>query len=153
MLWFNRLALRLAHRLPGWSATWPTRIGSDLVQRNPARAVRLITAPLPPVDRAVLRRPAVVAVSLETMIEAFRTGTRGLVGDVAVLAQPWGFDPAAIRVPVYLWHGALDRNVPLAAARYLARALPTARATFLPQEGHELLYDHWAEILAAMRTH
>ncbi|HMA35146.1 MAG TPA: alpha/beta hydrolase [Chloroflexia bacterium] len=153
MLWFNRLALRLAPWLPRWSATWPTRLGYGVVRRSPQLVHLLLTAALPATDRAVLCRPAVMAVSLEAMAEAFRTGTGGLVGDVAVLARPWGLRLAAIRVPVYLWHGAHDRNVPIQTGRYLARAIPTCRATFCPDLGHELLYDHWAAILEALAGH
>jgi pimeloyl-ACP methyl ester carboxylesterase len=75
------------------------------------------------------------------------------VGDIAVLAHPWGFHPAAIRRPVYLWHGVAGRNVLVAHGRYLAATIPACQATFCPAEGHGLLYDHWPEILDALLPH
>jgi pimeloyl-ACP methyl ester carboxylesterase len=153
MMWVNRVALRLAPRLPGWSAAWPGRGAYGLASRYPRLALRLITAPIAAPDRAVLARPAVRAMSLEAMGEAFRRGTWGAIGDIAVLARPWGFPLAGLRPPVYLWHGALDRNVPIRTGRYLARAIPARRATFYPDEGHELLFDHWPEVLAALAAH
>jgi pimeloyl-ACP methyl ester carboxylesterase len=95
----------------------------------------------------------VVAESVETIQEAFRHGTWGLVADIAVLAHSWGFAPADIQVPVYLWHGALDRSVPVAGGRYLADSIPTCRrSVFCSTEGHELLHTHWPEILDALMT-
>jgi hypothetical protein len=35
-----------------------------------------------------------------------------------------------------LWHGERDDNVPVAAGRYLASALPDCRATFYADEAH-----------------
>jgi pimeloyl-ACP methyl ester carboxylesterase len=148
MLRINRLAVRLVDHLPAWSATWPTRLGSRLLHRYPQAAMRLIAAPAAPPDRAALTSPLGVVESIQTIEESLRRGTRGLIEDIAVLAHPWGFAPADIQVPVYLWHGTLDRNVPVAAGRYLAHALPTCRqSTFCPTEGHELLPLHWSEIL------
>ena len=56
--------------------------------------------------------------------------------DVALIARPWGCDLTAVKVPVLLWHGELDRNVPAACGRYLARALPNCRAAFYENEAH-----------------
>jgi pimeloyl-ACP methyl ester carboxylesterase len=123
------------------------------VSRYPRMALRLITTPVAASDRAVLARPDVRAMSLESMGEAFRRGTWGVIGDIAVLARPWGFPLAGLRPPVYLWHGARDRNVPIRAGRYLAHAIPAREATFFPDEGHELLFDHWHEILSALAAH
>jgi pimeloyl-ACP methyl ester carboxylesterase len=153
MLRVYRLAIRLSNHLPTWPASGPTHVGCDLMRRYPHVAIPLLTARLPTVDRAVLTRPAVLDASLETTAEAFRQGIQGVVGDIAVLAHPWGFEPAAIRMPVYLWHGVTDRNVPVAHGQYLAAAIPACRATFCPAEGHELLYDHWLEILDALLAH
>ncbi|HEX6606960.1 MAG TPA: alpha/beta hydrolase [Chloroflexia bacterium] len=153
MLRVYRLAIRLSNHLPKWPARGPARVGSGLMRRYPHVAIPLLTARLPAVDRAMLTRPAVLNASVETIAEAFRQGIQGVVGDIAVLAHPWGFNPAAIRRPVYLWHGVADRNVPVAHGRYLAATIPACRATFCPAEGHELLYDHWPAILDALLPH
>ena len=50
-----------------------------------------------------------------------------------------------------LWHGGQDRNVPVAASRYLARTLPSGRATFYANDAHlSVPLNHQAEILAAL---
>jgi pimeloyl-ACP methyl ester carboxylesterase len=64
---------------------------------------------------------------------------RGPVGpaeDIGLIAPPWGFDLADVKVPALLWHGELDRNVPVVGGRYLAGALPNCRATFYAAEAH-----------------
>ena len=83
--------------------------------------------------------------------ESCRQGPRGPVLDVGLMARPWGFDLAAIKVPVLLWHGERDRNVPAAHGRYLAGAISTCRATFYPDEAHlSLPRNHQREILSAL---
>ena len=65
-------------------------------------------------------------------------------------ARPWGFQLEEIAMEVHLWHGLEDRNSSEAMGRYLAETLPDCRATFLPDEGHLLIYEHMEEILGSL---
>lgn len=65
-----------------------------------------------------------------------REGDAGWLGDLHALTSPWGFDPGSVVVPVDLWHGSLDRMVPVAHARWLAEHLPTARPHLRNHHGH-----------------
>lgn len=103
-----------------------------------------------PADRAILADAAIRAALITATREAFRPGTLGYAWDAALLSRPWGFALPAIRVPVYLWQGIQDPTVPVATGRYLASCLPTCQATFYPDEGHLLMYAHWAEMLACL---
>jgi pimeloyl-ACP methyl ester carboxylesterase len=68
-----------------------------------------------------------------------------------LIARPGAFDLASVHVPVLLWQGEQDRNVPAAHGRYLLRALPNCRATFYPDEGHlSLFVNRHREILSAL---
>jgi len=71
----------------------------------------------------------------------------GTVDDYRVLAEPWGFDPAAITAPVAIWQGGADRLVPAAWADRLAAAIPTATVHHRPGEGHALGLAAWRDIL------
>lgn len=83
--------------------------------------------------------------------EAFKTGTRGVAVDFQVLfARGWGFDPADITVPVQIWHGEADGNVPIEDGRRLGWMIPDAVFEEVPGEGHLLFVDHAAEILKSL---
>src|SRR5262249_19486020 len=110
-----------------------------------------MVASFPEPDRSLLRRPEIRDGFMACYQESCRQGPRGPVWDVALMACPWGFDLAAIRVPVRLWQGERDRNVPAAHGRYLAGALSNCCATFYPDEAHlSLPLNHQREILGAL---
>jgi len=67
------------------------------------------------------------------------------------LGGPWGFRLEDISVDVHLWHGTEDDKVPLAMARYVARAIPRCRARFVEGEGHlSVLVRHGEDIFEAV---
>jgi fermentation-respiration switch protein FrsA (DUF1100 family) len=53
-------------------------------------------------------------------------------------------------VPVELWHGEADAQVPAAVGRCVARRLRHCRARFLPGAGHLWLFDHCEEVLTTL---
>lgn len=110
------------------------------------------TRDAPPADRAVVENEAVRRMLVDDMREAFRQGARGPAGDARVVNRRWGFKLEEIRVPVWLWHGQEDRNVPPALARFLAERIPGSRTTFYRADGHiSTFVGHVREILGALR--
>jgi pimeloyl-ACP methyl ester carboxylesterase len=53
-----------------------------------------------------------------------------------VVTAPWGFDPAAVRVPVLLVHGGQDRVVLSSHGGWLAGRVPSAELWLRPEDGH-----------------
>jgi len=69
-------------------------------------------------------------------VEAFARHRSGAVAEFRETATDWGVDFDRIDAPVHLWHGEDDANVPIADARRLAAAMPTARMHALDDADH-----------------
>jgi pimeloyl-ACP methyl ester carboxylesterase len=144
----RRIGVRLGRRAP-----WLVRPLLWLrlnPHRNPERFYEQMVAQSAEVDRAILARPEIEAMLLANWADANRLGVRGYAQDTVIFSRPWGFRLEDIAMEVRLWHGEEDASMPKAVGRHLARTIPNCHSTFLPGEGHFLLFDHWEEILAAM---
>lgn len=126
---------------------WLTR---RMVLRDAQEASQRVMASIPEADKAALYSPENLAVFVQSIQEGYRPGWRGVAQDDIIVNRDWGFDPASIRVPVDIWHGEADVNVPINAGRYLATVLPQARLFILPEEGHFFVLKRWSEVLAAL---
>jgi pimeloyl-ACP methyl ester carboxylesterase/DNA-binding CsgD family transcriptional regulator len=102
---------------------------------------------LPLADRAVIADAAIRDRLLESTKENFRRRGFYILPEMLMVARHWGFDVGDIVVPTVLWHGELDRIVPLGMARLLAGKLPSCHTRFLPNAGHFLLFHCWRQIL------
>ena len=104
-------------------------------------------------DAALGRQHAVQTIFAANFHEAFRQGSEGVVHENILLNLPWGFSLSKItsKVPVYLWHGELDANVPIGVGRALARKISHSHSTIYPQEGHiSVPINHASEILQVL---
>jgi pimeloyl-ACP methyl ester carboxylesterase len=127
------------------------RLNLRAVRRGGARASERMAAWAPEPDRILLQRADVSGGFMACFEEACRQGPAGPAEDLSLIARPWGFELGAVKVPVLLWHGELDRNVPVAAGRYLTSAFPNCRATFYPEDAHlSVPLNHQEEILGAL---
>nr|WP_246416107.1 alpha/beta fold hydrolase [Nocardioides luti] len=82
---------------------------------------------------------------------AMAQGAVGLLEDNLQIMRPWGFDVAAITVPVAVWQGAHDKMVPFAHGQWLAARIPGARVHLFDDEGHLSLISRLDEMLAELR--
>jgi len=144
------LFLSLADRLP-WLAQVILRLLSKI---DLEWILKQTVADLCPRDQTALADPQVWQMFLDETREAFRQGTRGVVHDAAIYKRPWGFLPQEVSLPVMLWHGEADYEVPLRIGRALAQNFPRCQAHFIRDEGHiSLAYNHMDEILAEIIIH
>jgi pimeloyl-ACP methyl ester carboxylesterase len=120
------------------------------VRRWPERALEAARKRLPEADATVLAEPDVVELmALEARL-APATAARAGAQDFTLFARPWGFRLQDISMPVYLWHGDADENVPPAHARFMAQRIPRAELHEYPGEGHLLYHRHVEDIMRTL---
>ena len=73
---------------------------------------------------------------LQVLSEALVQGTKGPVWDMRLYVREWDFELSEIRVPLKLFHGEQDMNVPLALVRRVMGELPGAELVTYPDEAH-----------------
>jgi pimeloyl-ACP methyl ester carboxylesterase len=143
----NRFGLTVGRYMP-WSL-WRVLIWLFYHRRrdDPAADIPRGAGHRPPADEVQMSRPEVREACIQSEVEAFKPGLRGLAWDARLLTRLWGFRLDEIKVPVYLWHGTDDNLATPQMAHYVARQIPNCKATFCEGEGHLLLFPHWGEIL------
>ena len=87
-------------------------------------------------DADALSDSGIFEICHETFREAWIGSADGVFDDAQIYAQPWGFAPEEIRVPVNVWHGRDDRNFRWPLAQALAARIPGARLHVVENEGH-----------------
>jgi pimeloyl-ACP methyl ester carboxylesterase len=133
----------------------PTRLLQPVlapVTVRPALIPRYLQVRLNPADRRVIGRPAVRRILATTFTEGLRNGSAPLAEDRALLFRPWGFPLSEVGQHVHIWHGTQDWQVPAGLGRVLAAMLPTCTPHWFRGEGHFLVFDHAAEVYAALRA-
>jgi pimeloyl-ACP methyl ester carboxylesterase len=145
----ERQVFALLRRAP-WLARALAAAAVPVARRYPDRTFDLVAARAPAPDRALLQQPEIRAGLIGDMREALRAGAHGALHELELFGRAWGFRLADVQVPVVLWHGEADAQVPVAIARRLAREIPTCRARFLADAGHFWLLDHYEEVLATL---
>ncbi|HEY1774825.1 MAG TPA: alpha/beta hydrolase [Solirubrobacteraceae bacterium] len=106
----------------------------------------------PSADAELLDHAAIAQGLAASAADCFRAGLRGAVEDATAVARRDGFGLEEITSPVQIWHGELDDGEPVAMARSQARRIPKARARYVKDGGHLILFSHASEILAGLRV-
>jgi pimeloyl-ACP methyl ester carboxylesterase len=143
----NRLGLMIAPRAAWLLRPFAWGMGS-LGRSDPDAYLDAVAEDLNAADRRLLERQDVRAMFAEDLAEAFAQSAAAFTRDLALIAGDWGFDLAAVRSPVKLWHGTEDRAIPAAAAQAIAMRVRGAELSLLPGEGHFLVFERWREIVA-----
>jgi pimeloyl-ACP methyl ester carboxylesterase len=82
--------------------------------------------------------------------EMVKHGSQGAYWDARVFLGEWGFECADIEMPVSLFYGTVDQNVPVQMGEYYRDAIPNSEATFYEGEGHFIMYTRADEILSLL---
>jgi pimeloyl-ACP methyl ester carboxylesterase len=151
MMGVNRLISRLA-RLSQQAAYPAFAFSTWYCRRWPERSLASAALQAPPCDLEVLNQPDIRAATIREFQRSTYGNAAAAAQDFALYSRDWGFRLEDISVPVHLWHGDADRNVPVAHGRLLAERIPHAQLHECPGEGHMLIYERLEDILRTLGT-
>ncbi|MGM0929409.1 MAG: alpha/beta fold hydrolase [Actinomycetota bacterium] len=109
--------------------------------RRPEKMIAASGKSMPEADQAVAAQSGAAPRFAAFLADAMRHGTAGVRDDMRLAASPWGFTVEDAGVPAYIWHGAVDRNVPVATAHWLSGRLPSAELQLVEDGGHISVLD------------
>ena len=83
--------------------------------------------------------------------EGGRQGSAAAAREIRLVGSDWGFDLGTIEAPVGIWHGSLDRTIPVAMAEDLHERIPGSMLTVHDDVGHlSLPVSYQEEILGVL---
>lgn len=106
---------------------------------------------LPAVDHAAMANPERMAIYQKSLMESVKQGVEGAAWDIRMNVRDWDFDLDEIQIPILLFHGGLDKNMPLPRVQQTANQLHDAQLVTYPEEGHISTFaNHSDEIAKAL---
>jgi pimeloyl-ACP methyl ester carboxylesterase len=137
----------LGGRVPVLTRPFVTLMAASV--KRPKALRKGMRSRLPEGELALLDEPR-FAGFVESLGEMVARGSKGAYWDARVFLGDWGFGCADIEVPVFLFYGRADHNVPVHMGEYYRDSIPGSRATFYPDEGHLIMYSRASEILSSL---
>ena len=119
-------------------AEFCTADAGGILAASPEQLAEAISPHLSAVDRDALTGELATHLT-DVLHGALEPGVEGWVDDDIAFTSPWGFDPAAITVPLLVLQGEHDLMVPPAHGRWLLAHLP-AEGGIRSDEGHLTLF-------------
>jgi pimeloyl-ACP methyl ester carboxylesterase len=106
---------------------------------------------MPASDYAALAEPGRMDIFAQAMGEAMVQGVKGPAWDVRLYVRDWGFELSEIQMPLKVFHGEQDPNVPLAVVQRATSGVPNAQLVTYPEDGHiSTSANHMDEIAQAL---
>jgi pimeloyl-ACP methyl ester carboxylesterase len=124
------------------------KVMEQSLKGSPKQVMAMFEKQLPPVDFEVLQRSDRMKIACETSLEALRHGVKGAAWDLQLYVRDWDFSLDEIQIPLQLFHGERDLNVPIASVKRVLASLPTANLVTYPDEGHFSLIMNRFEAIA-----
>lgn len=104
---------------------------------NKDQMLKRMKQAMPQPDIALIEeRPEVIEIFSEAAKEAHRHGVQGDAWEWQLYVRSWGFLLKDIAMPLKLWYGLYDQQVPIGMGRYLAGVLPNADLIEVENGGH-----------------
>jgi len=145
---FVRLTLWLGGKAPVLTRPYVALMGRMVVNKPDSIAKGI--GSLLPEDEAALVDTSRFDGFFENFGEMVRNGSTGAYWDARTFLGEWGFQCEDIEMPVSLFYGTVDQNVPIQMGEYYRDAIPNSEATFYEGEGHFVMYTRAEEILSSL---
>lgn len=92
--------------------------------------------------------------SYETMQMAVKSGIEGYWEDYQAFYSDWGVELSTNTVPIRLWHGRGDLDVPYHHSQWLSKAIPHSELHLSQLDGHfSILENHRVEVMDWLLDH
>ncbi|MDG2352496.1 MAG: alpha/beta hydrolase [Acidimicrobiales bacterium] len=118
---------------------------------KPVKGFEKFVEGLPEPDRLVLSGANAQQLVLASAVEGVRQGSKPLLEEISIYSKFWGFELSDLNVPVSLFQGEADIDVPASMARYQAELIPNCELNLYPTDGHfSLLVNRIDEIIASL---
>lgn len=118
----------------------------QIYNRNADKIDKILTSDfnkVSPRDKAVLEDPQTGPFLFETFKYSVQKGPYGLLSDMRIFLEYWGFEIKDIQVPYYLYHGDADDVVHPIWSQFMKNELTDVRFKLFKGEGHySLPYNH-----------
>ena len=118
---------------------------------KPAKGLKKFVEGLPEPDRLVLSKTDAQDFVAASAVEGVRQGSGPLLEEIGIYSRSWGFKLEDLNVPVSLFQGEVDIDVPASIALHQASLIPDCEINLYPDDGHfSLLVNHIDEIIASL---
>ena len=118
---------------------------------KPAKGLKKFVEGLPEPDRLVLSKTDAQDFVAASAVEGVRQGSGPLLEEIGIYSRSWGSKLEDLNVPVSLFQGEVDIDVPASMARHQASLIPDCEINLYPNDGHfSLLVNHIDEIIASL---
>ena len=118
---------------------------------KPAKGLKKFVEGLPEPDRLVLSKTDAQDFVAASAVEGVRQGSGPLLEEIGIYSRSWGFKLEDLNVPVSLFQGEVDIDVPASMARHQASLIPDCEINLYPDDGHfSLLVNHIDEIITSL---
>ena len=120
----------LVKRFQGWVGS---EMGENFVEAEPS-----------PNDKKAQESPSwnILFDSLEYTMNA---GWDWVADDYSSYLKPWGFDPRNVKVPVVIWQGGQDKNVPPQHGKWLSEHIAGSTLNLIEGESHIGLFVNYEQ--------
>lgn len=132
----NRIGFFLAKYAP-FFLKLPATFQANAIKKKPEKFAKRIRSRVSEGDKSSIDEH--VEGIIKSLQEAFRQGVGGYYRDVVHASRPWHLELEKLSIPVFMWHGTDDRQVPISLARQFSKLIPECETHFISGSGHFLL--------------